>query len=119
MPYPPNIPAPSASLVTYDRATQAYFFEGQTGSQTFTGTTLPTGSVAYALPPNVGHEQGEKDVTFQVDVVGTATTTVVTLLGSLDGVNFYSLGAINGTGGAGMFFLAKLIAPGAKIRFIS
>lgn len=118
MPFPPNIPT-SPSVVTYDRGTQQYFFTAQAASQTFTGTALPAGSIGYALPPAQAIEQGAKDVTLQIDVVGTGTTTVVTLLGSLDGVNWYSLGAINGTGGAGLFFVSKLIAPGAKIRFIS
>jgi hypothetical protein len=118
MTYPPNIPT-SPSVVTYDRGQQAYFFEAQTGSQTFTGTALPAGSTAYAMPPSVAVEQGLPNASLQVDIVGTATTTVVTLLGSLDGVNYYSLGPINGTGGAGLFFAPKLIAPGAKIRYIS
>src|ERR1700677_3337254 len=105
MPYPPNIPT-SPSVVTYDRGQQAYFFEAQTGNQTFTGTTLPTGSTAYALPASIAVESGIPDVTFQIDVVGTGTTTTVTVIASLDGVNYYAIGGapINGSGGAGMVF---------------
>lgn len=118
MPYPPNIPT-SPFIVAYDRGTQAYFYTAVTGSQTLTGTALPTGSTAFSLPAAKAIEQGAADVTIQIDITGTASTTVVHALGSLDGVNFYDLGAINGTGGAGIFFLSKLIAPGAKLRYLS
>lgn len=118
MPFPPNIPT-SPTVVSYDRGQQAYFFTAVTGNQTLTGTTLPPGSTAYGLPPATAVEQGVDDVTIQVDVTGTATTTVVHVLGSLDGVNFYDIGALNGTGGAGIFSTSKVYSPGFKFRYIS
>lgn len=118
MPFPPNIPT-SPTLLSYDRGSQAYFFTAVTGTQTFTGTAQPSGSTAYSVPPSRADETGNPDITIQIDITGTATTTVVTLLGSLDGVTWYSLGAINGTGGAGIFFVSKLIAPSAKLRYVT
>lgn len=111
--YPPASPAPSPTLLTYDRGTQAYVLVNQTAAQTQTGTALPAGSTAFAIPPAVSFEQAPPTYTFQLDAFGSPAA-IITVLGSLDGVNWYSLGALQASGTYGLFAIVD-----KKVRFIS
>lgn len=116
--YPPNQPAASPFYKTAERGQQSYILVNQVAAQTFTGTALPTGSTSLALPLERSGEGSVSDFAIQLDAFG-GPAAVVHLLGSLDNVNFYDLGAIQASGTYGIFFSAKLIIPGVKLRYVS
>ena len=116
--YPPAPPAPSPTFAMFERGQQNYLLVNQGAVQTFTGTALPAGSTALGVPPSRVAEEAISDFTIQLDAFGTPGA-VVHLLGSLDGVNFYDLGAVQAAGTYGVFFSSKLITPGVKLRYIS
>lgn len=93
---------PSLFLSTYDRGSQAYILTNVTVANPQVGTAAPVGSIVYALPPAVAFEQEVPTYTFQVDATAGSTLYQFTAYGSLDGVNFYSLGAIGSAGTPGL-----------------
>lgn len=111
--YPPTLPGPSPFLKTLDRGQQNYILINQGAVQTFTGTTKPAGSIGYAIPAVVDDEQGPPTVTFQLDAFGTPAA-VVTAIASLDGVNWYTMGALQSSGTYGIFSIVD-----KKARFWS
>lgn len=111
--YPPAMPAPSPTFLVLDRGQQNYILVNQGAVQTQTGTAQPAGSTAYWIPPSVANEQGPPTYTFQLDAYG-APACVVTVYGSLDGVNFYSLGALQASGTYGIFSIVD-----KKVRCIT
>ena len=116
--YPPVMPAPSASMQSLERGQQNYMLVNQGAVQTFTGNALPAGSVAFGIPASRTDDEAFSDFTIQLDAFGTPGA-VITLIGSLDGVNFYPLIALQAAGTYGIFFTSKLIAQGVKIKYIS
>ena len=111
--YPPATPAPSPTFLTLDRGCQNYILVNQGASQSFSNAALPAGSTAFAIPPAVANEQGPPTYTFQLDALGTPGA-VITAIGSLDGVNWYTLGAMQSSGTYGLFSVVD-----KKVRFIS
>lgn len=116
--YPPNQPATSPTYKTAERGQQTYLLINQGAAQTFTGTALPAGSTSVAMPIERSGEGAVSDFTIQLDAFATPAA-VVHLLGSLDNVNFYDIGAIQASGTYGIFFTSKLVAPGVKLRYVS
>ena len=129
--YPPNQPSPSANFITYDRGQTAYFFKNAVAVATQStvagyGNSLgaPSGSVVYALPSSKAYEGGTQDVMIAVDAYGASSTqgpsAVVTVYGSLDGVQFYSLATLTTVTTVGaLFSLSKLVTPGIKPKYIT
>jgi hypothetical protein len=107
--------APSQNFVTYDRGSQAIILQAVSAANPQVGTAAPVGSVVFALPAAVSHEQTPPTYTFQVDAAsGTPTLYQFTAYGSIDGVNFYSLGTIGGAGTPGLSaFVDK------KVRYLT
>jgi len=95
--------APSPLFVAYDRGSQAYFLQSVSAANPQVGTAAPAGSIVYAIPPAVAFEQEVPTYTIQVDASGGATLYQFTLYGSLDNVNFYSLGTIGSAGTPGLY----------------
>ena len=129
--YPPSMPVPSPSFLSYDRGTIAYFFTNRLAVSTQPavagfGNTLgvPAGSTVYALPCAKAHEGGIQDVMIQIDAYGAASTqgpsAVVAVYGSLDAVSFYNLATLATVTTVGaLFSLAKLVTPGIKPKYIT
>lgn len=106
--------APSLFNVAYDRSTLAYFLQNATVANPQVGTAAPVGSVVFALPPSAAFEQLPPTYTCQVDATAGSTLYQFTLYGSLDNVNFYSLGAIGSAGTPGLSaFVDK------KVRYLT
>jgi|SRR5271166_2318595 len=106
--------APSPFLAAYDRSQQAYFLQNVTAANPQVGTAAPVGSIVYALPPGVAFEQLPPTITCQVDATTGSTLYQFTLYGSLDNVNFYSLGTIGAAGTPGLVqFVDK------KVRYLT
>jgi len=121
--YPQNVPAPSPFLKTLERGQQNFLLSNIGAVQTFTGTTLPTGSTALAVPACASDENGIRDFTIQIDSGGGTPGAVIHLLGSLDGTTWYdALGgtAIQAAGTYGIFYTSKLQSvAGMKLRYVS
>lgn len=100
---PATVPAPaltpSTKLSMYERTTQSFIFNQVTANQTQTGTAAPANANIYGMLGTISRGQLPYNVDIQVDIGGTgalgAGPLVVTLLGSLDGTNFYALGTIS------------------------
>ena len=106
--------APSPFVVAYDRSTQAYFLQNVTAANPQVGTAAPVGSVVYALPPSAAFEQLPPTIMVQVDATAGSTLYQFTLYGSLDNVNFYSLGVVGSAGTPGISaFVDK------KVRYLT
>lgn len=106
--------APSPFFVTYDRGQQAYILQSVSTANPQVGTAAPAGSIVYALPPAVAFEQTPPTYTFQVDASAGATLYQFTAYGSIDGVNFYALGALGSAQTPGLYaFVDK------KVRFVT
>lgn len=109
------MPNPSPTLITYDRGNQAFILTGVSAANPQVGTAAPVGSTVYAMPPAVAFEQAPPTYTFQVDSAsGAPTLYQFTAYGSLDGVNFYSLGVI---GSAGTLGLSAFVDK--KVRYLT
>lgn len=111
--YPPAMPAPSPTFLTLDRGCQNYILINAGATNAQVGTAAPVGSTVFAIPPGVSFEQAPPTFTFQLDAFGTPAA-VVTAYGSLDGVNFYTLGALQASGTYGLFTIVD-----KKIRFLT
>lgn len=117
--YPQASPNPSPFIKTLERGQQNFILSNIGAAQTLSGTALPAGSTAFAVPACASDENAIRDFTIQIDSGGGTPGAIITLLGSLDGTTWYSLGAIQAAGTYGLFFTSKLIAPGVKLRYIS
>lgn len=111
--YPPALPAPSPTFLTLDRGQQNYVLINAVATNAQSGTAAPVGSTVYAIPPAVSVEQGPPTYTFQLDAFGSPAA-VVTAYGSIDGVNFYTLGALQSSGTYGVFSVID-----KKVRFLT
>lgn len=89
----PNLPAPSVKFSAYERTTQAFFFDSVTANQAQVGSAAPTNANIYGMVGSVARGQLPYNLVVQVDVTGgtLAAGLTITLLGSIDGVNFYPL----------------------------
>jgi hypothetical protein len=105
---------PSPTLSTYDRGTQAPILTAVSGANAPVNNAAPAGSIVYAIPPSVPFEQTPPTFTFQIDASAGATLYQFTAYGSLDGVNFYSLGTLGTAGTPGLFTLVD-----KKVRFLT
>lgn len=107
---PASIPAPSPQLNAYERTSQAFIFNQVSATQTQTGTAAPSGANIYGMTGVVSRGQLPYNLALQIDVSGgTLSALTVNLLGSLDGVNFYSLGSENSATG-GLFPFSGILA---------
>jgi hypothetical protein len=100
---PANVPAPNPNLSSYERTTQAIIFNQVTANQAQVGTAAPAGAKVYGMAGVVARGQLPYNLVMQCDVGGTGSLNAgltVTLLGSLDGLNFYSLGSFQASAGA-------------------
>lgn len=102
--YPQAPPAPSPFLKTIERGQQNVILSNIGAVQTFTGTALPAGSVAFAVPPCGGNEQAMENWTIEIDSGGGTPAAVIHVLGSLDLTTWYDLGALQAAGTYGLFF---------------
>lgn len=98
---PATVPAPqlvpNPNLNAYERTTQALIFNQVAANQAQAGTAAPVNAKIYGMVGTLSRGQLPYTITLQIDVGGTGninTGLVVTLLGSLDGTNFYSLGTV-------------------------
>jgi hypothetical protein len=118
--YPQASPVNNSNVKMLDRGQQNVLLSNIGAAQTFSGTTLPTGSTAFGIPASVDGEVAIDNFTFQIDSGGGTPGAVIHWLGSLDGTTWYDLGAIQAAGTYGIFFSAKLISAYAtKLRYIS
>lgn len=111
--YPPAMPAPSPFIATLDRGTQNYILINAVATNAQVNTAAPVGSVILAVPPSASFELAPPTYSFQLDAFGTPGA-VVTAYGSLDGVNFYTLGALQSAGTYGIFSIVD-----KKVRYIT
>lgn len=132
--YPPALPVQSQNLKCYDRGSQAYFFTNALSTSGAlpavvgfgNSTGAPPGSTIYGVPQSKAIEGATQDVMVQVDSFGATSTqgpaAVVTVYGSLDGVQFYPIVALattSTTTPGALYSLAKLITPGIKPKYIT
>src|SRR5206468_401436 len=82
---------PSKFLQTYERGSFAPILSLATAGNPQVGTAAPVGSIVYGSAPCLGIAQQARSFSSQVDLVG-APNFIVTVYGSNDGTNFYSLG---------------------------
>lgn len=100
--------------VTYDRGSQAFIFplSATNANQQQVLQAAPTGATVFAMIPTVSRGQNPYQLAIQVRTSGTVTGLSVQMLGSLDGVNFFSLGSAITTPG-----ISSL--PNFPVRFIT
>jgi hypothetical protein len=79
----------------YERGSQAIIFPmaATNSNQQQVGQAAPTGATVFALIPSVSRGQNPYQLAVQVRTSGTVTGLSVQLLGSLDGTNFFPIGA--------------------------
>jgi hypothetical protein len=114
---------PSPTIFSYERG-QQMFLIGQepitgggaaaTGNVPQVGNAAPVLANICSIPPTRSNSDFPEEITLQIDATGTLAGTV-TLLGSLDNVNFYSLGTFVVAAGVGQ------IIPnfGVSARYLS
>jgi hypothetical protein len=120
--YPQVAPSQSPNLKTFERGQQNFVLSNIGVVQTFSGTALPAGSIALAVPACRADETGIENFTIQIDSGGGTPAAVIHLLGSLDGTTWYDLlggTALQAAGTYGLFYTSKLWAVGVKTRYIS
>lgn len=122
--FPQAAPAPSPFLKTLERGQQNFILSNIGAVQTFTGTVLPAGSIALAIPASRADEEAFENFTFQIDSGGGTPGAIITVLASLDGTTWYSIGALQAAGTYGIFFSAKALSTatggsGMKVRYLS
>jgi len=128
--YPPTSPSPSPYQKTLERGQLNYFFTNQQTTQTQTavsgyGNSLgaPANINVFAIPPSKAVEGGAQDFVVQIDCYGTTAgagpNATVAILGSLDGVQFYTLATQAVTTQGTLISLAKAVTPGIKVRFLT
>ena len=97
--YPLALPSPSPLFIAADRGVQNFIYTNVQATNSTVSTVSGSGPVAapvnatvLAMPSIFSKDGANYDTTIQVDpYVGSA---VIVALGSIDGVNFYSLGAV-------------------------
>jgi hypothetical protein len=118
---PATLPPPSPNFVAYERTTQSFFFNVGTatapvyqvsGNQAQVGQGAPANAIIYGMVGVVARGQLPYNLVVQVDVSGgtLAAGLTLTLLGSLDGVNFYPLGSEGSVSAGGIFPFAGILA---------
>jgi hypothetical protein len=129
--YPPSLSGPSPTFLAYDRNSTAYIFINRQAVSTQAAVAgygnslgVPAGSTVYALPTNRNIEGSTLDTMISVDAYGATSTqgpnAVVTVYGSLDGVQFYNLATLTTVTTVGaLFSLSKLVTPGVKPKYIT
>lgn len=112
---PASSPAPNPLINAYERTTQSFFFNAVTANQPQVGQGAPAAAKQYAMVGVVSRGQLPYNLVVQVDISGSgalAAGNTITLLGSLDGVNYYSIGSIVIPAGAtgGIFPFSGILA---------
>lgn len=108
----PNQPAPSPKIFAYERTTQSIILDGVTANAAQVGNAAPVAANVYGMVGVVSRGQLPYNLVLQVDVASgvLASSPTVTLLGSLDNVNFYSLGSVVVPVGGGIFPFSGILA---------
>jgi len=128
--YPPSTPGPSPTVKTMERGQLNYFF---TNAQTTLtqpavagyGNSLgsPANVTIYGVAPTRANESSGEDFVVQIDCYGSTAgagpNATVAILGSLDGVQFYTLSTTAVTTQGTLVFLAKNVTPEVKCRYLS
>jgi hypothetical protein len=128
--YPPTTPGPSNFVKTMERGQLNYFFTNAQATATQTavagyGNSLgaPAGVTVFGVPPTRSNESSGEDFVVQVDCYGSTAgagpNATVALLGSLDGVQFYTLSTVSVTTQGTLVFLAKTVTPEIKARYLT
>lgn len=128
--YPPPTPGPSPLVQTMAGGQFSYFFTNAQATRTQTavsgyGNTLgaPANVTVFAIPPIRGNESGAEDFVIQVDCYGSTAgagpNATIAILGSLDGVGFYTLTTASVTTQGTLIHLAKVVTPEIKLRYIT
>lgn len=100
--------------IGYERGNQAmiYALSATAANQQQVGQAAPAGATVFAMAPTVSRGQNPYQYAVQIRTSGTVTGLSVQMLGSLDGVNFFALGAAITTVG-----ISSL--PNYPVRFIT
>lgn len=107
------IDSPNPLLTAYERGSAGVILTAAKATNVQVGTAPPPNSTVFAISPAVTNDQDTATFTFQLDVVG-APAAVVTAYGSVDGNNYYTLGALQASGTYGLFFLVD-----KKVRYLT
>jgi len=105
---------PNPACLSYDRGTVGTLLNAVTTTTAQVGNAQPVGANAYGLPFTRSNSDMIDQITLQIDATGTLAGTV-TLLGSLDNLNFYSLGTYVVTAATGQ----EIPNLGIASRYIS
>jgi hypothetical protein len=110
----------SLNTFAYERGSQAILIPlGPTSAnQQQVGTAAPAGANVVALVPTVARGQQPVYIGVQLRITGTVTGGAVTLLGSMDGVNFFALPGLTPALSGAAVGLAT-ITPPVPVRFLS
>jgi len=80
--------------VAYERGTQAFIYTALAASNAQVGLAAPVGAGIFGIVPTVSRGQLPFNGVFQIRAIGGSFTSFsVTILGSLDGVNFFPISA--------------------------
>lgn len=107
------VDSPNPLLVAYERGSFGVILSAAKATNAQVGTAPPPGSTVFALAPTVANDQQPGIYMFQLDVAN-APAAVVTVYGSLDGNNYYTLGALQASGTYGLFAIVD-----KKVRYIT
>ena len=85
----------AAAIQSYERGTQGMIFplSATNVNQQQVGQAAPAGATVFGMVPTVARGQEPVYAAIQVRTSGTVTGLSVQVLGSLDGVNFFAIGA--------------------------
>ena len=91
-----TFPAPDPNTFAYERGSQGFLISGATTTVAQVGTARPVGANQYGVVADSAFGQQPFNVTVQVDInlsagTGSFSALLVSLLGSLDGLNFYPI----------------------------
>lgn len=113
-------PTPKDTLATYDRGSQAFLITNAVATVLQVGIAQPLGANAYGLPPVLQRGALNPNYAIQVDIGAGAgfTALVINILGSLDGINYYSIYTIDDvlTSASGAI---RFAAGAGQVRYLS
>jgi hypothetical protein len=128
--YPPTSPGPSPTVKTMERGQLNYFFTNAQATATQPAVSgygnalgAPASITMFGVPPTRSNESTGADFVVQIDCYGSTAgagpNATVAFLGSLDGVQFYTLSTASVTTQGTLVFLSKTVTPEIKVRFIT
>lgn len=116
-------PTPSDKLFTYDRGSQAFLISAATSTTGYQQVALaaPVNSNVIGFPAIIERGQMNPNYAVQIDIAGTGALSalVLSILGSLDGINFYEIYRISDVTGTAPTGGIRFSSGAAQVRYIS